>query len=60
MNLTDEAIKARRNYSRQWREKNRDRIRAYSAAWREKNRDRLKEYNNAYWERKAEQEANNG
>ena len=57
MAMSEEAKKARREYHRKWREKNRERYNEYQRRWREKNKDRIKEYQRKYWERKAKEES---
>lgn len=51
-NIVD-ATEARKQYQREYRKKNRDKINAYRRDWNQKNPDRLKEYNRRYWERVA-------
>lgn len=53
MGMTQEAQEARRNYQREYRHRNRDRINSQRKKWREENRDKVKQYNQGYWERKA-------
>lgn len=72
VSMTKTWEEARKEYNRQWREKNRDRLNENARKWREENRerrnaymkewrknhpDRLREYARRYWERKAEAEA---
>lgn len=51
------AIQARRQYQKEWRRKNRDRIRdrdnQYHKQWCSENPDKVKKYNETYWQRKA-------
>lgn len=56
--MTAEAAEARRNYQREYRHRNRDRINSQRKNWRAKNKDRVKEHNRRYWERKAEKTKN--
>lgn len=53
MNMTPEAQKARRNYKRQYRNRNRDKINAQQREWRANNPDKVRQYNEKYWEKKA-------
>lgn len=46
---------ARREYNRQWRAANKERIREYNKQWRRAHPDRLKEYNQRYWLKTIEQ-----
>lgn len=56
MKEDDERLKEiKREYYRDWREKNRDRYNAYQRQWREKNRQKVAEYNQRYWENKVNQ-----
>ena len=51
--LTVQAQEVRREYKRQYRRKNRDRINRQQREWRENNSEKVKEYQNRYWEKKA-------
>ena len=51
--LTLQAQEARRNYQREYRRRNRDKINSQRKNWRAENRDRVRQYNREYWERKA-------
>lgn len=51
--LTLQAQEARRNYQREYRRKNRDKINSQRKNWRADNRDKVQQYNREYWERKA-------
>lgn len=53
MDMTLEAQKARRNYKRQYRSRNRDKINAQQREWRANNPDKVRKYNEKYWEKKA-------
>jgi hypothetical protein len=53
MKLSEEAVKARREYQRQWREQNKKRVNEYMKNWRENNRDKVQNYNESYWMKKA-------
>lgn len=43
-----------REYQREWRKNNREKIKAYHKNWRAKNKDKIKKYTDSYWQRKAE------
>ncbi|MBM7581076.1 hypothetical protein [Jeotgalibacillus terrae] len=45
---------ARRKYQQQWRDRNRERVRAYSATWRAENPDKVKQYQDRYWAKQGE------
>lgn len=51
--LTIQAQEARRNYQREYRRRNRDKINSQRKNWRAENRDKVQQYNREYWERKA-------
>lgn len=53
MGMTMGAAEAKRNYQREYRHRNRDRINAQQKDWRARNQDKVKQYNEAYWEKKA-------
>ncbi len=60
-NLTDKEIQElarekQREYLREWRRNNPDKVREYNQRyreWRKKNPDKVKEYNQRYWRKKA-------
>lgn len=52
--LTLQAQEARRNYKKQYRAENRERINAQQRKWRRENRDKVQQYNENYWQRVAE------
>lgn len=56
--LTMQAQEARRNYQREYRRRNRDKINSQRKNWRAENRDRVQQYNREYWERRAEKAKN--
>ena len=60
MELSEAAKKARREYSRAWREKNREHIRAYARKWHRENHDRVEAGRIRYWERKANEQQKEG
>lgn len=51
--LSAQAQEARRNYKRQYRIQNREKINFQQRVWRKKNPDKVKEYQTQYWERKS-------
>lgn len=51
--ITTRAQELRREYARQWRQKNRDKVKAYNEAWRKKHPEKAREYQARYWERRA-------
>lgn len=53
--MNDLAEKLQREYYREYRQKNRERINAYNRQWRKENPEKTKEYQERYWKKKAEQ-----
>lgn len=53
MDISEKITEARREYYRQYRRKNADKINARSREWRRKNPDKCREYAVRYWEKKA-------
>lgn len=53
MGMTLEAVKARRDYKRQYRSNNREKINVQQREWRAKNPDKVREYQKRYWEKQA-------
>jgi hypothetical protein len=53
--LSPEARKLKKEYERNWRQKNAARIKQYHAAWMQKNPDKARQCQVNYWERKAKQ-----
>jgi chromatin segregation and condensation protein Rec8/ScpA/Scc1 (kleisin family) len=51
--MSAEAVEARRNYQREYRRKNQEKINAKRREWRADNRDKVRRYNQRYWERRA-------
>lgn len=62
--MNEDARAARREYSRVYRMKNRERIREYNRnyqrKWRAANPEKCQGYIAAYWERKAAEKINSG
>ena len=61
--MTEQAKAAKaayqREYMRDYRAKNRERIRETNKAWREAHPDKMREYKERYWEKKAAELAKN-
>jgi hypothetical protein len=55
--MSDKAKELQKAYLREWRRKNKARIRAYHAKWRRKNKEKIREYRRQYWEQKAKMAA---
>lgn len=53
--MNDKAIQLRREYQKQYRDKNKDKINQKQRDWRNANKDRVKGYNQTYWLKKANQ-----
>lgn len=51
--LTLQAQEARRDYKRQYRARNREKVNRQQREWRAKNPERVKEYQKRYWEKRA-------
>jgi hypothetical protein len=51
--MNQEAVIARREYARQYRENNRKRVNELHKEWRSRNKEKVKGYNERYWEKKA-------
>lgn len=51
--MDDEAKRARREYERAYRRKNRDRLNEYRRQWNRANPDKVRAYRANYWTRKA-------
>lgn len=61
--MTEAARKAKAEYMKAWRAKNKDRIKVYFKNWREANPDKVRAADERYWERVAQrqkEELNNG
>lgn len=52
--MTEQAIIARRQYMKKWRERNKEKLSSYQKEWRKNNRDKVAEYQRKYWENKTE------
>lgn len=51
--MTEDAKQARREYQREYKRRNAERINAYNRAWRKANPDKTRKYNANYWSKKA-------
>lgn len=51
------AKEAQREYMREYRERNREKLREYQKDWQRKNPDKTRRYREKYWERRAAQNA---
>ena len=47
------AREAKNRYYREWRDKNRERVREYQRNWKRKNNGKARQYEADYWARKA-------
>lgn len=56
---TEIARKARQEYMKAWRNRNRDHIREYTKEWRSENRGRINEYQQTYWLKRAKRVMDN-
>ena len=56
--LSEEAKEARREYYRQWREKNHDRYLESQRRYREKRRAEIARQRAEYWEKRAQRQMN--
>ena len=52
--LSEEAQALKREYYREYRKKNRERLNAYLRKWRSENAEKLRQYEQQYWERKVQ------
>lgn len=51
--MSEQALEVRRNYKRQYRIRNQEKINSQQRMWRKKNPDKVKEYQKRYWEKRA-------
>lgn len=49
----EERVLKKREYKREWRAKNRDRLRKYHKKYREENRERIAATQARYWQKQA-------
>ncbi|MDT3497320.1 hypothetical protein ACTFO3_26855 [Bacillus cereus group sp. MYBK69-2] len=52
--MKEQAVIARREYMKKWRERNKEKLSSYQKEWRKNNRDKVAEYQRKYWENKTE------
>lgn len=52
-NSNDLIVQAKRDYYKQYRDKNKDKLNEYQRKWRAENKDKDKEYKHNYWLKKA-------
>ncbi len=52
--MSEEAIKERREYQKQYRLLNKENINKRHKEWRNANKEKIKEYNKNYWEKVAQ------
>lgn len=55
MDLSIKAREVKNEYAREYRKKNRDRLKEYYKEYRAGHKEEVKEYNRRYWERKVAQ-----
>ena len=55
MQMSDAAIAARRRYKSEWRARNADHVREYAREWRKNNPEKILANNARYWEKKAKE-----
>lgn len=53
MDKLEQVKKIKREYYKDYRDKNKDKINAYQRQYRADNKDKVKEYNKNYWLKKA-------
>lgn len=51
--MDDEARRARLEYERAYRKKNRERLNEYRRQWNREHPDKVRSYRESYWKRKA-------
>ena len=51
--MTEEARKARAEYAKEYRSRNKERLNAYRRQWNKDNPDKVKQYNETYWGKKG-------
>jgi hypothetical protein len=58
--MTEQAVKTRNGYMKEWREQHREKVNSYGRKWRSENKDKVKQYNQTYWEKKATEAVTEG
>jgi len=51
--LSEAGRQVRNEYTRQWKQRNKDKQRQYHKQWRARNKDKIRQYQASYWERRA-------
>ena len=51
--MSEQALKERREYYKQWHESNKEKRKEYMKEWRKNNKDKIKQYQANYWNKKA-------
>lgn len=54
--MSEEAIKQRRKYQKEYRDAHKEEINKRQNEWRKKNKDKVREYNKNYWQRLVEKQ----
>lgn len=57
MEMSKSAATARRDYYREYRKKNAEKLKNYKKTWNAENKDKIFEHQKRYWERKAAEQA---
>jgi hypothetical protein len=60
MALSQEALEKKREYQRNWREKNREHVNSYMKQWVKKNPEKVRKNQERYWENKAKESFGGG
>jgi predicted RNA-binding protein with RPS1 domain len=55
LSMNEAAKKAKREYAKKWREKNRERYNEYMKEWRNENKEKIQQYQENYWTKKAKE-----
>lgn len=53
MEMSKPATNTRRNYYREYRKKNAEKLKVYKKAWNSENKSKIAEHQKRYWEKKA-------
>jgi hypothetical protein len=53
IDVTNEAIRARKIYHQNYQHTNRDKLNEYQKKWRSEHPEKVRQYNEQYWERKS-------
>lgn len=52
-NTNEIIIQLKRDYYKEYRDKNKDKLNEYQRQWRKENKDKVKDYKHTYWLKKA-------